>query len=377
MKKILNSLLIKPSGPDCNLDCTYCFYLDRAELFPETKTHRMSIETLEELIKQTMQQGSHQISIGWQGGEPTLMGLPFFQKAVEFQKKYGAGKAVGNGFQTNGLLIDKEWAAFFNEYNFLIGLSLDGPEHIHDKYRIAKGGQGSWKQVDASARMLLEAGVATNALVVVNDYSVNFPEEIYAYHKALGLNYMQFIPCVETDSKNAMQAASFSVTAEKYGEFLNKVFDLWHADIADGVASTSVRYFDSVFHKYVGLEAPDCTLMKSCGAYLVVEHTGDVYACDFFVENNWKLGNIKTHHLDKMLNSSRQQEFGDMKALLPEECKTCEWLQKCQGGCTKDRIRDPHDNGSNHFCQSYKMFFAHADKKLSVLADQWMKNQGR
>jgi len=305
------------------------------------------------------------------------MGLPFFQKAVEFQNKYGAGKAVGNGFQTNGLLIDNEWAKFFNDYNFLIGLSLDGPEHIHDKYRIAKGGQGSWKKVDESARLLLAAGVATNALVVVNDYSVNFPEEIYAYHKALGLNYMQFIPCVETDPKNPTQAASYSVTAEKYGVFLNKVFDLWHADIADGVASTSVRYFDSVFHKYVGLNAPDCTLMKSCGAYLVVEHTGDVYACDFFVENNWKLGNIKTHHLDKMLNSSRQQEFGDMKALLPEECKTCEWLQKCQGGCTKDRIRDPQDNGSNHFCQSYKIFFAHADKTLSLLADQWMKNQGR
>ena len=377
MKKILNSLLIKPSGPDCNLDCTYCFYLDRAELFPETKTHRMSLQTLEDLIKQTMHQGSNQISIAWQGGEPTLMGLPFFQKAVEFQTKYGTGKAVGNGFQTNGLLIDKEWAAFFNKYNFLIGLSLDGPEHIHDKYRYAKGGQGSWKQVDASARLLLEAGVATNALVVVNDYSVNFPEEIYAYHKALGLNYMQFIPCVETDPKNPAQAASYSVSAEKYGEFLKNVFDLWYADIADGVASTSVRYFDSVFHKYVGLNAPDCTLMKSCGAYLVVEHTGDVYACDFFVENNWKLGNIATHRLDKMLNSSRQQEFGDMKAELPEECTTCEWLQKCQGGCTKDRIRDPRDNGSNHFCQSYKMFFAHADKKLTVLADQWMKNQGR
>ncbi len=377
MKKILNSLLIKPSGPDCNLDCTYCFYLDRAGLFPETKTHRMSVETLEELIKQTMQQGSQQISIGWQGGEPTLMGLPFFQKAVEFQKKYGAGKAVGNGFQTNGLLIDTAWAKFFNEYNFLVGLSLDGPEHIHDKYRIAKGGQGSWKQVDACARLLLAEGVATNALVVVNDYSVNFPEEIYAYHKALGLNYMQFIPCVETDPKDPTKAASFSVTAEQYGTFLTKVFDLWHADIADGVASTSVRYFDSVFHRYVGLEAPDCTLMKSCGAYLVVEHTGDVYACDFYVENEWKLGNLKTHTLEKMLNSSRQTEFGEMKAALPKECIPCEWLKKCQGGCTKDRIRDPRDLGSNHFCESYKMFFAHADKKLTVLADQWMINQGR
>jgi uncharacterized protein len=377
LKKILNSLLIKPSGPDCNLDCTYCFYLDRAKLFPETKKHRMSLSTLEEVTKQTMQQGGSQISLAWQGGEPTLMGLPFFRKAVEFQQKYGGGKTVGNGFQTNGLLLDKEWAAFFKKYNFLVGLSLDGPDHIHDRYRTAKGGQGSWKQVEESARMLLDVGVTTNALVVVNDYSVNFPKEIYAYHKALGLNYMQFIPCVETDPKDPTKAASYSVTAEKYGEFLTKVFDLWHADIADGVASTSVRYFDSVFHSYVGLEAPDCTLLKSCGAYLVVEHTGDVYACDFFVENQWKLGNIRTHKLETMLNSPRQQEFGDMKAAVPVECTTCEWLNKCRGGCTKDRVRDPQDNGSNHFCESYKIYFAHADKNLTILAAQWLVKQQR
>ncbi|MFZ4622405.1 MAG: SPASM domain-containing protein, partial [Bacteroidota bacterium] len=208
-------------------------------------------------------------------------------------------------------------------------------------------------------------------------YSVNFPEEIYEYHKALGLNYMQFIPCVETDPKDRTKAAPFSVTAEQYGTFLTKVFDLWYADIKDGVAATSVRYFDSVFHRYVGLEAPDCTLMESCGAYLVVEHTGDVYACDFYVENEWKLGNLRTNKLEWMLNSSCQKAFGEMKAALPKECVPCEWLKKCHGGCTKDRVRDPRDNGSNHFCESYKIFFAHADKKLTVLADQWMVNQGR
>jgi len=377
MKKILNSLLIKPSGPDCNLDCTYCFYLEKADLFPTDKVHRMSLKTLEELTKQAMEQSPPQISFGWQGGEPTLMGLSFFKKAVEFQAKYGAGKIVGNGFQTNGILISKGWANFFIQYNFLVGLSLDGPQHIHDHYRIKKNGKGSWQKVYNNAKLLLDSGVETNALIVVNDYSVNFPEEIYSFHKELGLNYMQFIPCVETDSANQNEAAPYSVSAEKYGEFLNKVFDLWHADIKDGVATTSVRYFDSVFHNYVGLEAPECTLAQVCGSYLTVEHNGDVYSCDFFVENDWKLGNVMTHRLNEMLNSPRQETFGNLKAELPEECNTCEWLKKCWGGCTKDRIRDPQDNGSNHFCISYKMFFEHADVKLNILAEQWKQKQHR
>ena len=376
-KKILSSVLIKPSGPDCNLDCSYCFYLDKAELFNESKIHRMSVKVLEELTKQMMSQRSNHISFGWQGGEPTLMGLPFFKKAVEFQNKYGVGKTVGNGLQTNGVLLNEQWAKFLREYNFLVGISLDGPEHIHDHYRFKKNGKGSWKQVYKNAKMLLEAGVETNALIVVNDYSVNFAEEIYAFHKELGLNYMQFIPCVETDPADSTKVAPFSVSAEKYGVFLTKIFDLWNADIADGVASTSVRYFDSVFHLYVGLQAPECTLAKVCGTYVVAEHNGDVYSCDFFVENEWKLGNILNGNLDDMLNSPRQEEFGNLKASVPVECVTCEWLSKCRGGCTKDRIRDPLDNGSNHFCESYKTFFKHADARLQELAVEWKVNNKR
>ncbi len=375
MKKQLNSLLIKPSGPDCNLDCTYCFYLEKSEMFPKSKIHRMSPAVLEQMVKQALEQSGPHMSFGWQGGEPTVMGLSFFRKAIQFQERYGQGKTVGNGLQTNGILLNQEWAKFLAQYNFLVGLSLDGPEHAHDRYRLNKQGKGTWKKVNDRAKMLLDAGVATNALVVVNDHSVNFPEEIYEYHKRLGLTYMQFIPCVETDPANPAQAASFSVSAEKYGGFLAKMFDLWHADITDGVAATSVRYFDSVFHKYVGMNAPDCTLMRACGDYVVVEHNGDVFSCDFFVENNWRLGNIMTHRLDDMLNAPRQFEFGAMKAALPDECVSCEWLQKCQGGCTKDRIRDPHDKGSNHFCESYKIFFAHADIRLRTLADQWMLAQ--
>ena len=336
----------------------------------------MSIKVLEELIKQIMTQGGPHISFAWQGGEPTLMGLPFFKKAVEFQIQYSVNKTVSNGLQTNGLLINKEWAKFLKEYNFLVGLSLDGPEHIHNRYRITKGQKGSWKDVHSTAKMLISERVETNALTVVNDYSANFSEEIYNFHKGLGLNFMQFIPCVETDPTNPLQAAPYSVSEGKYGEFLIKIFDLWFADIKNGVATTSVRYFDSLFHKYVNLIPPDCTLEKECGVYLVVEHNGNVYPCDFFVENEWKLGNIMNAGINDMFNSTKQKEFSKMKAKMPKECWSCTWVSKCYGGCTKDRLRDPEDDGSNHFCFSYKMFFEHADEKFKQLARQWRTNNG-
>jgi len=323
-----------------------------------------------------MTQGGPHLSFAWQGGEPTLAGLPFFKKVVDLQLKYCINKTVSNGLQTNGILLNKEWAKFLLEYNFLVGLSLDGPEHIHNHYRLTKGQKGSWKEVHAVAKMLLSQGVETNALTVVNDYSANFPEEIYKFHKELGLNFMQFIPCVENDPSNPAQAAPYSVSAKKYGEFLISVFDLWHSDIKNGVAATSVRYFDSLFHKYINLTPPDCTLGKECGLYLVVEHNGNVYSCDFFVENDWKLGNIMDNGLNDMLNSKKQLDFGRLKASMPKECWSCKWLSKCYGGCTKDRQRDPSDNGSNHFCLSYKMFFEHADDKFKSLARQWRINNG-
>jgi uncharacterized protein len=373
LRKSLDSVLIKPAGPDCNLDCTYCFYLDRASQFPGAKVHRMSEHVLEETVKQVLQQGSRHVSFGWQGGEPTLAGLPFFQKAVEFQIKYGNGRSVGNGLQTNGILLDRDWADFLREYNFLVGLSLDGPEHIHDHYRSFKGGQPSWKEVVDRAHLLLDAGVDVNALTVVNDYSVQFPEEIYNFHKELGLNYMQFIPCVETDPSDSSKAAAFSVSAESYGTFLIKLFDLWQADFDGPVATTSVRFFDSIMHKYVGLNAPDCTMLQTCGVYVVIEHNGDIYACDFFVEPEWKLGNLLEGSIVEMLNSPLQSKFGSWKSELPEKCVLCQWLRPCRGGCTKDRVRDPRDNNLNHFCQSYMMFFEHADSRFKELARDWIE----
>lgn len=374
-RKPLQNILVKPAGPDCNMACTYCFYSGKHSLFPETAVHRMSEAVLTELIRQFMEQSVAQVSIAWQGGEPTLMGLPFFQRAVELEERYGRGKTVGNGLQTNGLLIDRDWARFFKQHNFLIGLSLDGPAHIHDHYRLRLGGQATWGTIMDSARLLLDAGVSVNALTVVNDYSVRFPDEIYSFHKANGLSYMQFIPCLETDPADPRHPAAYSVPSEDYGEFLCRLYDLWRTDFVDGKPTTSIRFFESLLFAYAGFPPPECTLMSACGPYVVVEHNGDVFSCDFFVEPQWRLGNIMQGSLDEMLNSPRQSEFGQAKADLPAECSACPWLKICRGGCPKDRWPGNQDGALNYFCSAYQRFFAHADPDLRQLVAEWRRAQ--
>jgi uncharacterized protein len=370
-RKALSSLLIKPAGPDCNLACGYCFYRDKEALFAGTQARRMSDEVLEETIRQALAQNIPAVSFGWQGGEPTLMGLPFFEKAVRLQSRHGRGQSVGNGLQTNGLLLDRRWAAFLRDYQFLVGLSLDGPEHVHDAHRVRTGGQPTWAEAVDRAKMLLDAGVDVNALSVVNSLSARFPDETYGFFKSLGLTYMQFIPCVETDPADPGRAADFSVSGQAYGDFLIRIFDLWRSDFRDGKPTTFIRSFDSLFFLYVDREPPDCVLLPECGTYLVVEHDGGVYACDFFVEERFRLGNVLQGNLVHMLNSARQKEFGAAKADLPPLCRNCEWKRLCRGGCPKDRRRDPRDAGLSHFCAGYKRFFAHADTHFKSLAKSW------
>jgi uncharacterized protein len=374
--KPLNSILVKPAGPDCNLACGYCFYLEKEALFPETRVHRMSDEVLEEMIRQAMAQAGPHIAFGWQGGEPTLMGLPFFEKAVALQKKHGTRQSVGNGLQTNGLLIDEAWCRHLAEYSYLVGLSLDGPEHIHDRYRRDRGGKGTFLRVKDSAKRMLDAGVAVNALCVVNDYSVQYPEEIYFFLKDLGLSYMQFIPVVERDPADPEKTAACTVPPDKYGRFLCTLFDLWLADFEDGAPFTSIRHFDSIFHLYAGRTAPECTLLKECGIYVVVEHNGDVYACDFFVEPEWKLGNVMEGDLLEMLNSDQQQAFGRLKAELPVPCEVCPWLKYCRGGCPKDRVVAFREKRLDLLCLAHKSFLEHAHPRFLELAKQWKKQQG-
>jgi uncharacterized protein len=377
LKKPLRSVLIKPAGPDCNFACDYCFYLPKAPLFPAGKTHRMSEPVLEETIRQVMTQGPDEVVFVWQGGEPTLMGLPFYEKAVELQQRYGKNQVVGNALQTNGLLLDGAWARFLSRYSFLVGLSLDGPEPIHDHYRKTRGGSGTWAQTIASAKMLIAAGVAVNALAVVNDHSQNFPAEIYRFFKDQGLRYMQFIPCVEPDSQHLAKPAGFSASPRGYGEFLCRVFDLWLADFDRGAPTTSVRFFDSLLQRYAGAKPPECTLLHACGEYLVIEHTGELFSCDFYVEPAWRLGNVMQDQLADVLNSPRQAAFGSQKAALAETCLSCEWRHVCRGGCTKHRWPDETAESINYFCDAYKMFFAHADARLRDLTRGERKQLGR
>ena len=281
--KPVTEVLVKPAGPDCNMDCSYCFYLPKSEIFPGPK-RRMSEAVLEGMISQLMEQPVKQISIGWQGGEPTLMGIPFFQKAMDLLERHGRGQVVANGLQTNGSLIDRHWGRLFRDYRFLVGISIDGPEHVHDHYRKYKDGTGSWKKAVDSTHLLLDQGVMVNVLTVVNDYSVHFPEEIYAFHKSQGLHFMQFIPCVEADASDPSRVAPFSVSTKAYGQFLCKIFDLWAADFENGAPTTSVRFIEALLLKHAGFPPSECTLLEVCGNYLLVEHNGDVYSCDFFVD---------------------------------------------------------------------------------------------
>jgi uncharacterized protein len=362
--KQLESILVKPSGPDCNIACSYCFYLKKADLYPETQRHRMSDAVLEAMIRQVMRDGPDYVSFGWQGGEPTLMGREFFERVVGFQKQYGRpGQSVANAMQTNGLLLDETWVPLFKEYNFLIGLSLDGPREIHDHYRVTRGERPTWEQVVHTARMLVRNGVMVNALAVVSDRSSREPDAIYDFHKSLGLRHMQFIPCVDTLPDNPTLLAPWSVPTDAWGEFLVSIFDRWRGDFRRGRPTTFVRWFESLIFSYAGLEPPDCTLREECGNYVVVEHNGDVYSCDFYVEPAWKLGNVLHDEMLQMLNSPRQGEFGRRKADLPEVCRKCRWLDYCRGGCPIERADSP--SGLNRYCGSYMRFFEHANPRFS------------
>jgi uncharacterized protein len=372
--KQLNSILVKPAGPDCNMQCTYCFYVDKARLYPEVVRHRMNDNVLEEMIRQVMEQSGPGVSFCWQGGEPTLMGVPFFEKVVNYQQKYNQGQHIENSIQTNGILINKKWAEFLKFNDFLVGISLDGPKHINDYYRLLSNGKGSWQYVVENIQLLLNYKVQVNVLSVINDYSSQFPKEIYEFFKQLGLNYMQFIPCLEFDQKSG-HPSNYSVQPEKYGEFLCQVFDMWKGDFKDGIPTTFIRLFESVFFYYVGLQSPECVFSEECGNYLVVEHNGDVYACDFFVEPGWKIGNLLKENLIEMLNSPRQNEFGKLKSLLPTKCKDCQWLSYCRGGCTKNRKIYNSAPNINYFCSSYRMFFQHADEEMKKLAEKWHQQQ--
>lgn len=367
MRKALNNIIVKPVSAVCNLNCDYCFYLEKGKLYPGNKV--MSEETLEELISQMSDQTGKEYSITWQGGEPCMAGLDFFQKAIDLQIQSGKKnpKLIGNSLQTNGTLLNDDWIAFLKKYNFLVGYSLDGPKSYHDAYRTYNNGKGSWEDVVSNGRKLLKAGVEVNILSCITDNSAYYADELYHFYKTEGYQWLQFNPISEWDND---QLKSASVDPKKYGKFLCRMFDLWFNDFANNRPAPVIRFIENTFHAYLGFRIPECSFQENCGVYLLVEHNGDVFSCDFFVEPGQKLGNIHNDRLFDMLNSPVQYDFGKAKTDLATECYSCKWRDLCYGGCPKYRS----NSGHNYFCEAYKAFFAYSEERFKHLAKLWKSN---
>jgi uncharacterized protein len=393
-------LLAKPTGAVCNLDCTYCFFLSKEALYPGSK-FRMEDDLLELYVKQLLE--SHEapnVTIAWQGGEPTLMGLDFFRRSIELVERYRKpGQEIEHTIQTNGTKIDEAWCAFFREHRFLVGLSMDGPPDIHDRYRVDKGGGPTHHRVLAAALLMAEQGVDVNILCTVHTANEDRGAEVYRYFRdVVGARYLQFIPIVERATAETLPAAdagwgtagrevrplytldgslvtSRSVTPDGWGRFLSSVFDEW---VARDVGTVYVQMFDAALASWVGAPPSVCIFGETCGNALTVEHTGDVYSCDHFVEPRYLLGNIRDRHLLEMVASPEQRRFGtDKRDTLPHYCRECPVRFACHGECPRNRfIETPSgESGLNYLCAGYLSFFTHVDRPMRLMAT--LLGQGR
>lgn len=383
-------MLIKPAGPDCNLRCKYCFYLEKHSLFAEKNTHRMTDAVLEKHIKEYIAcQPQQDVEFAWQGGEPTLMGLDFFKRAVELQNKYKGVHRIANSLQTNGTLLDDDWCEFLAKENFLIGLSIDGPEEIHNRYRIHTDGHGSFSKVINAATLMRKHGVEYNSLTCVTRESAYEGRKIYRYLRDNGFKFMQFIPIVErkpnnhskelglelatpprlTNSEDASPVMPFTVEPAQYGQFLIDIFNEW---IRRDIGKIFVNHFDSALGAWYGTQASLCVYSKICGSAMATEHDGTVYACDHFVYPEFKRGNIMTDNMAEILCSNQQQAFGMSKALnISPYCQQCPVLHACNGGCPKHRfaVTPDGDPGLNYLCPGYKKFFTYVAPYMEKMAD--------
>ncbi|MHC4476888.1 MAG: anaerobic sulfatase maturase [Planctomycetota bacterium] len=362
------TLLIKPSGSDCNLDCKYCFYKCRSPEVGQGR-QRMSDEVLERMVKDYMKLGFAHAGFAWQGGEPMLMGLDFYEKAVAFQKQYGvAGQTASNALQTNAILIDETWCDFLRENKFLVGISIDGPKEYHDYYRVDHGGRGTYEKVMAAIELCKEHKVEFNILVLLNNVNAGHPDEVFDLLVELGTRYFQFIPCVETDPATG-KTADFSVTPQQYGDFQCRIFDRWRDY---GPSKLSIRDFDSILSYCLTGRHTICTFSKQCSQYIVVEHTGDCFPCDFFVEPEWRLGNIFETPIEELAAGGKKRRFARAKLDLCNNCMVCRHLVLCRGGCMKDKAgTDASPSGLTYFCESYKHFFDYAMPKFMQIAAEF------
>jgi len=353
----ITSLLIKPASAVCNLDCTYCFYLDReADPYKELPARLMTDDTLQRLVDSFLFYSYPASTFAFQGGEPTLAGLPYFTKLVEYQQKYGRnGQSVSNALQTNGVLLDKDWCQLFHTYNFLIGVSLDGPEEVNDLYRVNKGAQGTWRKVMQGIEVMQREKVEFNILCVLSQANVHRPKETYKYFRSLGIQYMQFIPLAEFNADGSPMP--FTITPEEYGRFMCEIFDLWWPERR----KVRVRFFDNLAEALAGQKPGSCTMHETCDSYVVVEYNGDVFPCDFFVEKDWKLGNVNLDSFPEIARRQKRYSFAGKKTIAHPECQVCEYQAICHGGCPKTRHGPQKQFGDlDYFCGAYKMMFAKA-----------------
>jgi uncharacterized protein len=377
-------VLGKPSGATCNLDCTYCFFLSKEKLYPNSR-FRMSDETLETYIRQLIEsQRAPEVTISWQGGEPTLMGLDFFKRAMDYVNIYARpGVTVGHTMQTNGILLNDDWCEFFREHNFLIGLSLDGPQPMHDTYRVDKGGAPTFHKVLRAARLLQEHQVECNILTTVNAANADHPLEVYRFLRdEVGTNFIQFIPIVERINEQGEigfqegnQVSERSVKPEQWGTFLITIFDEW---VRHDVGTVFVQMFDAALASWYGAPPALCIFAETCGNALALEHNGDLYSCDHFVEPKYLLGNIKKQHMIELVASDQQRQFGLHKRdSLPRYCRECEVRFACHGECPKNRFIETPDGepGLNYLCAGYKAFFLHVDKPMRIMAEMLRRNR--
>jgi uncharacterized protein len=369
-------VMLKPVGSKCNLDCDYCYYLEKENLYKK-KNQVMSEELLERFIKQYIDsQTMPDIMFTWHGGETLMRPLSFYKKAVELQKKYANGRNIDNSIQTNGTLLNDEWCKFFKENNFLVGISIDGPKDFHDEYRRDKMGRPSFHRVMKGIELLKKHEVEFNCMAVVNDYNVDYPLEFYRFFKDIGCQYIQFTPIVERlrkkdhadnisllklatakEGDHEADLAPYTVPADKWGDFLCTIFDEW---VKEDVGKIFIQIFDSTLANWVGENPSVCTMAKTCGHAGVMEFNGDVYSCDHFVFPEYRLGNIYNETLTSMMYSDEQQTFGNDKFdKLPQQCRECDVLFACYGECPKNRfIKDKYGNtGLNYLCKGYYRFF--------------------
>jgi uncharacterized protein len=367
--------MVKPTGAICNLDCRYCYYLRKEHLYPEGEAFRMPDDLLEEYIVQHIEASpSRLINFEWHGGEPTILGLDYFRKIVALQRKHQPpGRQITNGLQTNGILLDEEWCRFLAAEGFFVGLSLDGPRELHDRYRLTKGQKPTHKPVMRAFRLLQQHRVRCDVLCVVHDQNAHSPTAVYRFFKEIGVQYLQFLPLVEPLGGGTVSPQT--VPAEAFGSFLCTIFDEW---LRQDVGRITIQTFDEALRPACGLPHALCIFRETCGDVPVVEHNGDFFSCDHFVGPDHRLGNISETQLAELLDSPAQRAFGDTKRdALPRYCRECEVRDMCNGGCPKDRfIRSPDgEGGLNYLCAGFKRFFTHSRPALRELATRWRAGQ--